>query len=89
MIDEWRLTVKLKSRRALVEYAEFHNLTGRALARKANLGPGIVGHLMSGRRNTCSLSTARALEEALGCPSGFLFEPSLSRVAESKRQAVA
>jgi hypothetical protein len=84
--DPWRLIVRLKSRRALVEYAEFHKLTGRALARKAGLGPAIVGHLMSGRRDTCNLDTASKLEEALGCPSGFLFEPSLSTVADTKRR---
>lgn len=87
--DPWRLIVRLKSRRALNEYAEFHHLSGRALARKAKLGPAIVGHLMSGRRNTCSLKTARALEEALGCPSGFLFEPSMSSVADNGRRSGA
>jgi hypothetical protein len=81
--------VRLKSRRALVEYAEFHKLSGRhgTLDReegKASV-PAIVGHLMSGRRNTCTCDTPK-IEEALSCPSGFLFEPSLSRVADSKRQ---
>ncbi|UIU47039.1 helix-turn-helix domain-containing protein [Microcystis phage MinS1] len=84
--DPWRLIVRLKSKRALNDYAEFHKLSGRALARKAGLGQAIVGHLMSGRRTTCSLATARALEEALGCPSGFLFEPTLSGVADTNRQ---
>jgi hypothetical protein len=95
--DSWRLTVRLKSRRALNEYAEFHRLSGRALARKADaiakkkdkdrgVGPGIVGHLMAGRRKTCSLLTAQAIEEALQCPAGFLFEPTLSPVADSTRQ---
>jgi hypothetical protein len=97
--DPWRLVVRLKSRRALVEYAEFHKLSGRALARKADaiakkkdknrgVGPGIVGHLMSGRRTSCSLATAQAIEEALGCPTGFLFEPSLSSVSYSSGQKV-
>lgn len=100
-IDPWRLIVRLKSRRALIEYADFHGLSGRALARKADaiakkkggsVGPAIVGHLMRGGpsgRDTCSLVTARAIEEALQCPPGFLFEPSLSPVADSKRQTVA
>lgn len=88
-LDPWRLIVRLKSRRALVEYAEFHKLSGRALARKAGLGPAIVGHLMAGRRTTCSLETARKIEEALACPPGFLFEPSLSRVADAKRRSAA
>lgn len=88
--EQWRLIVRLKSRRALREYAEFHKLSGRALAKKAGLKPAIVGHLMAGRRDTCNLDTARKIEEALGCPNGFLFEPSLSPVADTnRRQSVA
>lgn len=83
--DPWRLIVKLKSRRTLKEYAKFHNLSGRALARRAGLSPAIVNHLMSGERDTCNLDTARKLEEALQCPPGFLFEPTMSRVADSAR----
>lgn len=97
--DAWRLIVRLKSRRALREYADFHKLSGRQLARKADaiakkkdknasVGPAIVGHLMRGGptgRDTCNLVTAQAIEEALGCPPGFLFEPGLSRVADTNR----
>ncbi len=78
--------MRLKSRRSLNEYVSFHKLSGRGLARKAGLKPAIVGHLLSGRRSTCSLATARAIEEALGCPPGFLFEPTMSRVADSQRR---
>ena len=98
--DPWRLVVRLKSRRALIEYAEFHKLSGRALAKKADaiakkkdknasVGPAIVGHLMRGGptgRDSCNLVTATAIEEALQCPPGFLFEPSLSPVADTKRR---
>jgi transcriptional regulator with XRE-family HTH domain len=87
--EQWRLIVRLKSRRALREYAEFHKLSGRALAKKAGLKPAIVGHLMAGRRETCNLATARKIEEALGCPSGFLFEPAMSPVADTKRREPA
>lgn len=80
--------MRLKSRRALNEYAEFHKLSGRGLAKRAGLGPAIVGHLMSGRRTSCNLATARALEEALQCPPGFLFEPSVSRAADSGRRTL-
>lgn len=85
-MDEWRLTVKLKSHRALAEYMDFHRIkTSYALAQKAGLKPGAVGHLVSKRRTTCSLKTARAIEEALGCPPGFLFEAEMSRVADAPR----
>lgn len=99
--DPWRITVKLKSRRALREYVDFHRISGRELARRADeaakrrdknvsVGPAIVGHLLSGYRDTCNLATAKAIEEALGCPPGFLFEPSLSSVADNgRRQKVA
>lgn len=61
----------------------FHHLdTAYALASKAGLKPGTVGHLVSRRRNSCSLATARAIEAALACPPGFLFEPRMSQVAE-------
>lgn len=84
--DQWRLTVKLKSRRALVDYMEFHKIkTAYALANKAGLKASAVGHLVSGRRNSCSLKTAAAIEEALGCPPGFLFEPRMSQVADTMR----
>lgn len=87
--DTWRLTVKLKSRRALTDYMEFHKIkTAYELARKAGLKVGVVGHLVAGRRNSCSLKTARAIEEALGCPPGFLFEPRMSQVVSDTRQRV-
>lgn len=90
--EEWRLVAKLKSRRALHEYMEFHNLSVRTLAAKAKrsdgraLGHAIVGHLVSGKRENCNMQTARAIEEALGCPPGFLFDTSMSRVADAPRQ---
>lgn len=85
--DQWRLTVRLKSRRALAEYMTFHRIkTSYELARRAGLKPGVVGHIVKGRRDTCSLATARAIEEALQCPPGFLFEPRMSQVADTRRR---
>jgi hypothetical protein len=82
----WRFYMKLKSRKALREYMDFHGIkTAYALARKANLGVAIVGHLVNNRRDTCSAATAAAIEKALQCPPGFLFEPQMSRVADDKR----
>jgi hypothetical protein len=85
--DDWRLTVKLRSHRALRDYMEFHHIkTGYALAKKADILPGTAGHLTSGRRNTCSLRTAKAIEEALGCPPGFLFVTEMSEVVGDNRR---
>lgn len=89
--DAWRLVVRLKSRRVLCEFATFKAYSVRALADAAkrtdgtSLKPAVVGHLMSGKRSTCSLATARAIEEALGVPHGFLFDPSMSKVADDGR----
>lgn len=86
--DKWRLIVKLRSHRALSEYMAFHGIkTAYELARRANLKAGVVGHLVAGRRHSCSPATARAIEEALQCPPGFLFEPRMSQVADTKRQS--
>jgi len=73
-----RLWVKLTSRQVLRQYMEFRQETNRSLAEKAGLGYAIVGHLRSGKRNTCSPRTARAIEEALACPPGLLFVPKIS-----------
>jgi hypothetical protein len=90
--DAWRLTLKLKSHRALMEYMSFHRIgTAYELARLAGLKPGVVGHLVAGRRNSCSLKTARAIEEAVGCPPGFLFEARMSQVADTlpRRESIS
>ena len=78
----WRLNVRLKRRELLRNYigAAGLNISGRELARRAGKGQAIVGHLLSGRRNTCSKSTAVAIERALGCPAGLLFSESVSVV---------
>ena len=83
--------MRLKSRRALREFMEFQKLSGRALAKKAGLSPAIVGHLARDpgsptARSTCSIATARAIEDALGCPPGFLFEAELCPVADAKQR---
>lgn len=88
--DDWRLVVKLRSHRALIEYMQFQRIgTAYELARRAGLKPGAVGHIVSRRRNSCSLKTARAIEEALQCPPGFLFEARMSQVADAPRQRIS
>lgn len=90
MQDPWRLTVKLKSRKALLDYMAFHKIpTAYELARRSELKVGIVGHLVSGRRQSCSPITARAIEEAMQCPPGFLFEAKMSQVVGDTRQRIA
>lgn len=89
---EWRLNVRIKDRHLLAKYIgpTGLNLSGRELAKRAGLGQAIVGHLLSGRRTTCSKSTAAAIERALGCPNGLLFDESVSVVrADGKRVGAA
>lgn len=76
----WRLNVKLRSRRLLQDYVKHLGLSGREVAKRAGLGHAIVAHLLKGTRTTCTPSTARAIEEALGCPPGLLFESTVSAV---------
>lgn len=90
MHDPWRLTVKLKSRKALLDYMAFHKIpSAYELARRSGLKVGIVGHLVSGRRTSCNPATARAIEDAMQCPPGFLFEAKMSQVVTDRRQTIA
>ena len=81
--DPWRLYVRLRSHRLLKEYVKHMGLSGRELAKRAGLGHAIVGHLLKGTRATCNPATAKAIEEALGCPPGLLFEPLVSSVRDA------
>lgn len=74
--DDGRVWVRLISRQALNQYMAFRNETNRSLSARtgaAHVGHGIIGHLRSGKRSTCSPRTARAIEEALNAPPGSLF----------------
>ena len=90
--DPWRLYVRLKSRRVMKQFMDYQELSGRGLARKAGLSESLVNHLVrdprkfKNARNTCSLATAHAIEEALGCPKGFLFAAEVSNVTNSTVQ---
>jgi transcriptional regulator with XRE-family HTH domain len=66
-------SVQLRSRGMLREYLELLGLSGRQLATRTGLSHSTVNHLLTGRRTSCSEHTARAIERALGCPSGLLF----------------
>jgi len=67
--------MQLRSRRALADYIDLLGISERQLARSAGLSHSTVNHLVTGRRNSCSLPTAVAIERALDCPPGLLFAP--------------
>jgi hypothetical protein len=85
----WRIHVELRSRRLLNDYVKHMGWSGRRLAKEANLGHAIVAHLLKGTRRTCSPATARAIEEALGCPRNLLFSTSASTVSQSNGRDAA
>lgn len=77
---EWRLDMKLKSSVVLREYMKFKRMKVRDLAKEAGVSRATIGHLHSGARSTARPETARAIEEALACPPGLLFEARTSNV---------
>ena len=72
--------MRLKSPVMLKQYMQFKGLTVRQLANAAGISHSTVGHLHSGARANANPRTARALEEALDCPPGLLFEARASKV---------
>lgn len=66
--------MQLRSREALIICLEASGMSERQLARVAGLGHATVNHLVTGRRTRCSPATALAIETALGCEEGTLFE---------------
>lgn len=77
---QWRLDMRLKSASMLREYMKFKRMKIRDLADAANVSRATIGHLHSGARVTARSETAQAIEEALGCPPGLLFEARSSKV---------
>lgn len=73
--------MRLKSPEMLQQYMDFKRMKVRDLAKAAGVSRATVGHLRSfARQGACSPQTARAIEEALGCPPGLLFEARSSKV---------
>lgn len=98
MALEGRLWVRLTDARDLVKVMTFKDHTVRSLGdavdayllkHKKIRGSSrpVIGHLRSGKRNTCRPETARAIEEVLGVPEGFLFVAQMSRVSRPQRTA--
>jgi len=69
--------MQLRSRQALIQCLEISGVSERELARRAGLGHATVNHLLTGRRTSCSLATARAIERALEVSEGALFRPDI------------
>lgn len=71
----------LKDAGMLRQYMDFKGVTIRELAHQAKISHSTVGHLVRGTRRNAKPATARAIEGALGCPPGLLFEATASNVS--------
>lgn len=85
--DHGRFWVKLISARVLADYMAHRDETVRSLASKVGCSPSTIGHLRSGKRNTCKPAVAKAVERHLNAPPGSLFVPQVSRVASNEGRA--
>ena len=65
--------MRLRNRDLLVQLVDGTGLSERELARRAGLGHATVNHLLTARRETCSVGTAIALSSTLLCPPSVLF----------------
>ena len=72
----------LADKAVLAQYMTYRGETVRSLAAKTLISggrrrkpvhPSLIGHLRSGKRRTCGVETAAAIERALDVPSGVLF----------------
>ena len=74
----------LRDAEALRGYLRLMSMSERRLARRAGIGHATLNHLLSGRRTTCSVDTAKAIESALECPDGLFFAPARAGRAVSR-----
>lgn len=81
IVTEVRFEVKLISADALASYMEYRGFTVRTLAVKVGCSRALIGHLRSGKRNSCKPETARRIEKALDAPASSLFVAGISRVS--------
>lgn len=66
-------TAWLRDRQALARLVSHCGLSERELARRASLGHSTVNHLLTGRRKSCSVHTAKTIADVLGVEFHQLF----------------
>lgn len=81
IVTEGRFDVRLISHRALSQYMAYRGFTVRSLADRSDCSRAVVGHLRSGKRDSCMPETARKIERALDAPRGSLFVAKVSLVS--------
>jgi hypothetical protein len=84
MNGEPRLIARLISRQLLRDAMDLHGIRSASeLARRAVLPVGLVGHLVGGRRPTCTPKAAHAIEEILYRTPQPLFVIEVSPMADN------
>lgn len=74
--------MKLKSREVLRAFVgdpakdPSKKMSGRRLARYAEVHPSFIDHLLAGRKSSCEPRTAELIAEGLGVPLEVLFAPN-------------
>jgi len=66
-------TAWLRDRHTFAQVISQHGLSERELARQASLGHSTVNHLLTGRRRSCSVHTAKTISDILGLDLHQLF----------------
>lgn len=79
----WVQLISKISFRAIVEHGDW---TVRKLADKSGVNRSTIGHLLTGKRSTCTSPNAKAIAKSLGVPVDALFYSQLSIVAPDIRQ---
>lgn len=67
------LDVRLISHHSLASHMTYRGLSVRDLATRTGINRSSIGHLRSGKRNTCKPEHARAIAKALDVPIEALF----------------
>lgn len=85
---EGRLWVRLKGKRALIDYMEYRGYRNiRELAERVGVSKATIGHLHSGARTSCSPATARKIAKALDVPVTMLFDEEVTVVTRNNSRA--
>lgn len=82
----WMRLVSAERLRSFVGPEQSKKMSGRRLARYANIHSSFIDHLLSGRRRSCTPKVATRIAEALEVPLDVLFAPSASSVTQTNDQ---
>lgn len=73
----WMRLVSTQRLRSFIGPEKEKKMSGRKLARYANVHPSFIDHLLTGRRRSCTPKVATRIVEALEVPLDVLFVPEM------------